>query len=226
MYRPDYFIWLSGDNRITLDLFPLVIVPHLIQPSERKQLLSMVVPSVINSLEQIPVQQKNIAEQIGKTSSASVRDILLASIENLDNERKKLLQAKAELEQENANTLRNLEEELQDLEQYWEKYPVSKRIALINFLIQNEKEEAILREYFPEQPRLEVMRQLPNRSWESIRARAFKLNIERLVHWERQGYQKMTYDDMQFMQEHGIDEAARSTQWEPLYRRGAAVAGN
>jgi Resolvase, N terminal domain len=210
--------------------------------------------SVINSLEQIPVQQKNIAEQIGKTNSASVRDILLASIENLDNERKKLLQAKAELEQENANTLRNLEEELQDLEQYWEKYPVSKRIALINFLIQkvvldiesshwlrvevhwlheewgveqmyysrvkgvypnwNEKEEAILREYFPEHPRSEVMKQLPNRSWESIRARAFKLNIERLVHWERQGYQKMTYDDMQFMQEHGIDEAARSTQWE------------
>ncbi len=222
--------------------------------------------SVISSLAQIPMQQQNIATQIGKTDNPNVRDILLKSIEDLDREKKKLLQAKAELETENAMTLRNLQEELSDLQEYWDDYPVSKRIALINFLVQkvvldiesshwlrvevhwlheewgieqmyysrikgvfpnwNEKEEALLREYYPEHLRMEVMKQLPNRSWEAIRTRAFTLKIERLIHWERYGYQKMTYDDIQFMQEHGIEETVRSTNWEYLHQRAIMVFDN
>lgn len=212
------------------------------------------------------MQQQNIAAQIGKTDNPNVHDVLLKSIEDLDREKKKLLQAKTELETENAMTLRNLQEELSDLQEYWDDYPVSKRIALINFLVQkvmldiesshwlrvevhwlheewgieqmyysrikgvfpnwNEKEEALLREYYPEHLRMEVMKQLSNRSWEAIRTRAFTLKIERLIHWERYGYQKMTYDDIQFMQEHGIEETARSTNWEYLHQRAIMVFDN
>src|SRR5260370_3674295 len=92
--------------------------------------------SVIDSIAQIPIQQANIAEQIGKTSNENVRNILLAQIETLEGEHRKLLAIKAEMEAENAISLRTLDEELKDLELYWDEYPMQKRVALINFLVQ------------------------------------------------------------------------------------------
>jgi hypothetical protein len=92
--------------------------------------------SVIDSIAQIPIQQANIAEQIGKTSNENVRNILLTQIETLEGEHRKLLAIKAEMEAENAMSLRTLDEELKDLELYWDEYPMQKRVALINFLVQ------------------------------------------------------------------------------------------
>jgi hypothetical protein len=72
-----------------------------------------------------------------KTEKESVRDMLLADIEKMEEEKEQLEVAKALLERENTNDLGNLDEELQFLEQRWEEdYPLEKRIALLNFLIQ------------------------------------------------------------------------------------------
>lgn len=212
--------------------------------------------SVVDSIAQIPLQQANIAEEIGKTANANVRDILRTRIEALDAEHKKLLVVKAEMEAENALSLRSLDEELQDLEEYWDEYPIQKRIALLNFLVQKvvidimsmhwlriqihwlheewgveqlyfcrysygtrkwtPKDDEILRAHYPESPRLEVLKQLPERSWEAIRHRGYQLKIVRQIEYEKLGNQKMTYTDIVFMEKEGITEDVKLTKWERL----------
>lgn len=212
--------------------------------------------SVIDSIAQIPIQQANIAEQIGKTSNENVRNILLTQIETLEGEHRKLLAIKAEMEAENAMSLRTLDEELKDLELYWDEYPMQKRVALINFLVQKvvvdmmsmhwlrvqihwlheewgveqlfycresygtrrwkPEEDEIIGEHFPTLPRMDMLQLLPERSWEAIRHRAVELGVVRPLAWEKRGNQKMTYEDILFMEKEGIAEGVKLTKWVPL----------
>jgi Resolvase, N terminal domain len=91
--------------------------------------------SITESIARIPLEQANIASQIGKTQNVDARGILLAQIEVLSEEKKKLLSAKEKLEKESGATLQSLEVELHDLEANWPKYSIDRRIALINFLV-------------------------------------------------------------------------------------------
>lgn len=223
--------------------------------------------SVIESIEQIPIQQANVAEQIGRTSNENVRNVLLDQIEILDAERKKLLAIKAGMEAENALSLRNLDEELKDLEQYWDdEYPMQKRVALINFLVQKvvvdimsmhwlrvqihwlheewgveqlffcrdtsgtriwkPEEDGIIRANYSMLARLELLKLLPERSWEAIRHRASQLHIVRVGAWEKIGNQKMCYEDIVFMQQEGIVDGLKRTKWVSLSRQGARAVHN
>lgn len=91
--------------------------------------------SVEESIARIPVEQANIAEQIGKTSNEEVRNVLREQIELLVEEKKKLLAAKERLEKESGATLQSLDVELRDLEANWPDHSIERRIALINFLV-------------------------------------------------------------------------------------------
>lgn len=105
----------------------------LAQKREEKQ---RAIAQITASLASIPTEQKRVREQMRKTEKESVRDMLLADIENMEVEREKLERTKERLEQELAHGLGNLDEELNILAAHWNEYPLEKRIALINFLIQ------------------------------------------------------------------------------------------
>ncbi len=91
---------------------------------------------IVDSINSIPVEQKRVREQMRKTEKESVRDMLLADIEDMEREKEKLQAAKIELEAETQRDVGSLDEELKDLEDSWPEYPIQRRIALLNFLIQ------------------------------------------------------------------------------------------
>ncbi len=234
--------------------------------AEKRKEKELQLQSVIESVAQIPIQQANIADQIGKTSNENVRSILLAQIEALEGEHRKLLVLKKEMEAENAMSLRTLDEELQDLELYWDEYPIQKRVALVNFLVRkvvidmmslhwlriqihwlheewgteqiyycrdnygthrwSRKEDDLMRMHYSDMPRMELMKTLNTRSWESIRHRGTYLGLKRLGAWEKLGNQKMTYEDIIFMEKEGLTEDMKHTNWMPLSQRAIRVAGN
>jgi hypothetical protein len=94
------------------------------------------IAQITESLNSIPIEQQRIRQQMRKTEKESVRDMLLSDIEEMEKEKEKLQTAKHELERESQNGLGDLDEELKILEKNWETYPLEKRIALINFLVQ------------------------------------------------------------------------------------------
>ncbi|HET8840056.1 MAG TPA: hypothetical protein VFN35_01255, partial [Ktedonobacteraceae bacterium] len=221
------------------------------------------IQSLTESIAQIPIQQATIAAQLGKTTNESVITVLLAQIERLDIEQKKLIKIKEELETENGVSLRALNEELRDLETHWDTYPMAKRVALINFLIEKvvvdimslhwlrirvhwlheewgveqvyycrdnygtyrwkPQEDEILRTHYPATERLALMRLLPTRSWEAIRHRAVVLDVKRPLAWEKRGNQKMTYEDIVFMEQEGLTEDVKVTNWTSVSQPGAKV---
>src|SRR6266568_2397544 len=100
--------------------------------AERKAALKQ----VIESINSIPTEQKRLREQMRKTERESVRDMLLGDIEDMEQEKEKLEAVKERLERENENDIGNLDKELQLLITNWQKYPFERRVALLNFLIQ------------------------------------------------------------------------------------------
>ena len=94
------------------------------------------IQSLTESIAQIPIQQQNLAKQLSKTSNEQVQTILLGQIEELEQERQKLLTLKTERETEQSVSLQSLELELQELEQGWSQYPHPKRQDLLNFLVE------------------------------------------------------------------------------------------
>ncbi len=93
------------------------------------------IAQIEEAITSIPVEQQRLRTQMRKTEKESVRDMLLADIENMELEKEKLQRAKAALEAEMRHGLGSLDEELQTLEEQWGEYPLQWRIALLNFLI-------------------------------------------------------------------------------------------
>ena len=87
------------------------------------------------SLASIPTEQGRLMAQIAKTESETIQQMFLTEIEKLDAEQKRLLAVLPSLQKEHDEALRSLDEELLLLEQNWQEYPMEKRIALLNFLI-------------------------------------------------------------------------------------------
>lgn len=87
------------------------------------------------SLASIPVEQERLIAQLARTENESVQRLLLAEVEKLENERKRLANALPALQKERDEVLHSLDIELLLLQENWQDYPISKRIALLNFLI-------------------------------------------------------------------------------------------
>ncbi len=88
------------------------------------------------SLASIPVEQERLVTQIGRTESEAVQRMFLNEIEKLEKEKKRLASALPELQKEHDEALHSLDVELLLLEKHWQEYPIEKRIALLNFLIE------------------------------------------------------------------------------------------
>ncbi len=63
------------------------------------------------------------------------KELVTEQIDALETERRKLIQAKADVEKQSANDYGSLDEELEDLETLWPKYDFEKRRNLINFIV-------------------------------------------------------------------------------------------
>lgn len=87
------------------------------------------------SLESIPIEQKRLVAQLAKTEKESVQQLLLAEVEKLANEKARLESVLPILQKEHDEILQSLDIELLLLEQNWQDYPIGKRIALLNFLL-------------------------------------------------------------------------------------------
>lgn len=88
------------------------------------------------SLASIPLEQERLVTQIARTESDAVQRIFLNEIEKLEKEKKRLASVLPGLQKELDETLRSLDIELLLLEKNWPSYPIEKRIALLNFLIE------------------------------------------------------------------------------------------
>ena len=87
------------------------------------------------SLAGIPVEQERLLAQIARTENESVQRLILAEVEKLENEKKRLASALPALQKEHDEVLHSLDIELLLLQENWQDYPITKRIALLNFLI-------------------------------------------------------------------------------------------
>jgi hypothetical protein len=63
------------------------------------------------------------------------KELITEQIDILETERRKLIQAKADLEKEAAKDYGSLDEELEELELFWPDYTFERRRTLINFVI-------------------------------------------------------------------------------------------
>jgi hypothetical protein len=88
------------------------------------------------------------------------------------------------------------------------------------------EEDEIIRAHYPTLGRLELLKLLPERSWEAIRHRGSVLHIVRVGAWEKIGNQKMCYEDIVFMQQEGIEDGLKVTKWVSLSRQEAGAVGN
>jgi hypothetical protein len=78
-------------------------------------------------------------------------------------------------------------------------------------------EHEILRTLYPLAPRTEILKALPTKSWNSIRAEALNRGVQRMVNVYQQPPtipQFLTWADWQYMQEHGLTYSDRSTKCE------------
>lgn len=210
------------------------------------------------SLASIPIEQERLAAQIAKTESESVQRLFLNEIEKLEKEKKRLASVLPGLQKELDETLRSLDIELLLLEKNWNTYPIEKRIALLNFLIEvvevdlitprwirirvkwlreewgyeqmylrrpyiggrrwTETEDEYLREHFERSPREEIIKALPNRTWQTMRRQAYKhLGLHREVYDKDLSIMpseaEFCYNDYLFMQKEGIDMTCTGTNW-------------
>lgn len=124
-------------NRLFFHIKKISNLPEYNEALETKrQEKQRAIDQVKASLNAIPVEQARLATQIAKTESESVQRLFLTEIEKLDKERKQLASVLPQLQKELEETLRSLDVELLLLEKNWQAYPIEKRIALLNFLIE------------------------------------------------------------------------------------------
>jgi hypothetical protein len=84
----------------------------------------------------------------------------------------------------------------------------------------SQEEETILREIYPHADAAEILKALPDRSWDGIQHRANRLNIER----ERKGRNSIyvtlesygTLEDRQYEEEHGLSPLGKKVHWSRL----------
>ncbi len=113
-------------------------LPEYNQALETKRIEKQrAIEQVKTSIASIPIEQERLVAQIAKTESEAVQQMLLTEVEKLEKEQKQLASALPGLQKEHDEALQNLDMELLLLEQNWNEYPIEKRIALLNFLIES-----------------------------------------------------------------------------------------
>src|SRR2546421_6085236 len=87
------------------------------------------------------------------------------------------------------------------------------------------QEDELIHAHYPTLPRLELLELLRERSWEAIRHRGLQLHVTRPLAWEKIGNQKMTWDDLKFMEQEGIEEGLKLTKWVALSQPAKSASG-
>jgi len=102
------------------------------------------IKQIEKSISDIATEQIRLTAQLGKRKqengkwkvlSQRAQELILEQIDDLEEERQKLIAAKAELEEEIEGELGSLDEELAMLEASWSEHSFEKRRSLLNFLL-------------------------------------------------------------------------------------------
>ena len=93
-----------------------------------------------------------------------------------------------------------------------------------------QKEKDILRAHYATMPKPALMQLLPDRGWEAIRSYALMKGLTRTLRGRPVGEtiggdDHMSYTDIQFMKEQGIDKTAKFTNWVRLSSRRVLASG-
>src|SRR5438552_5162290 len=124
-------------DRLFFHIKKITNLPEYNQALEAKRIEKQrAIEQVKVSLTSIPIEQERLVAQIAKTESEAVQRMFLTEIEKLEKEKKRLASVLPGLQKEHDETLRSLDIELLLLEKHWPGYPIEKRIALLNFLIE------------------------------------------------------------------------------------------